>query len=64
MSPLYSFRCPECGVTQDWPRKVGERNRPIACLKCRVPMHREPTAASFTVSGFSEANSYSNQRRK
>lgn len=66
--PLYDFQCPRCGFTHEYLLSAGasEYYRPL-CRMCwaddRVPggieMERVPTAANFTVKGYSATNGYS-----
>ncbi|QKD84634.1 zinc ribbon domain-containing protein [Thermoleptolyngbya sichuanensis A183] len=37
--PLYEFRCPECGVFDQW-RSLDERNLPAECPTCQQPAQR------------------------
>lgn len=63
--PLYSFECSKCNFKFDHILSVadGEKFKEVSgtCPNCKDPksVKKIPTAGSFVIKGYSEANGYS-----
>jgi putative FmdB family regulatory protein len=49
MSPIYQYKCVDCGAVREEIRCVADRDRKINCLVCGTPARREQTPVTGVV---------------
>lgn len=49
--PVYSFVCPNCGLTKEISLHIQSRNKKQICKKCGERMRRKLSAPAFLLKG-------------
>lgn len=57
--PRWDFHCDVCGTTKELAFPSVDQTESVKCQTCGGILKRLPSAASFTVSGYSYKNGYS-----
>jgi putative FmdB family regulatory protein len=48
--PLYEFRCPECGIFDQW-RSMADRSKPAPCPTCQISAQRIISIPNVSLNG-------------
>jgi putative FmdB family regulatory protein len=48
--PLYEFRCPECGIFDEW-RSIADRSNPARCPSCQQAANRILSVPGIQLNG-------------
>lgn len=61
---MYEYECVKCKEVAEKMRKVAERDNPVTCVKCGLPMQRIISLGNFVLKGGGwYASGYSSTKR-